>query len=522
MTNYTAINIGPIIKTLGMARKPRELWAASYLFSYLMKRIILAIQNKGEIISPATINETEKNEIGLYPDRVFVKDGELSFDNLQQVLKQFSNDLRLSSDYFNVMMVSGEYDKDSAAIKDLNTKLDRMELFNMAEPQETSDYVRKLIDNKQSKLFEDAFDKGKMDVETLGEIAAVWFKKNYQKEWEEFKEAIRSEDSEIAEKAFDKLPKKELKSYHKYICVVQADGDNVGGTVCHEKLPNGKVKEISNALLNYGKEAKKAININEYGGLTIYAGGDDLLFIAPVVGENGKNIFDLLNDLDNDAFGEVKEAVESCKDENGKDLLDKRGKPLRASLSFGVSITYYKYPLYEALESARHLLFDKAKKVDGKNAVVVEWRKHSGSSFFMEWSNSKWPIKKTKLNDATGKPNNIPDNLFEKMITASSVKESVVSAVAHKIRESEGLISLWSGSSDYEERNRHFFEKYMDYDPDKDETRKENSDKYKDSAKELMNALIETGMTDASQLTQTIYGMLRVAKFINGEEVHNE
>ena len=160
--------------------------------------------------------------------------------------------------------------------------------------------------------------------------------------------------------------------------------------------------------------------------------------------------------------------------------------------------------------------------MDGKNALAVDWRKHSGSSFFMEWSNSKWPIKEEELNNTPGKPNKTQDNLFNNMITASSVKESVVSALAHNIRQSEGLIGLWSNSSDYEERNRHFFEKYMDYEPDKDETRKDNSDKYKDAAKELMNALVEAGMTDASQLTQTMYGMLRVAKFINGEEVHDE
>ncbi|MDR2511860.1 MAG: hypothetical protein LBC89_05325, partial [Bacteroidales bacterium] len=36
MNTYTAISIGPIYKTLTMARKPLEIWAASYLFSYLM------------------------------------------------------------------------------------------------------------------------------------------------------------------------------------------------------------------------------------------------------------------------------------------------------------------------------------------------------------------------------------------------------------------------------------------------------------------------------------------------------
>ena len=126
---YTAINIGPIVKTLDMARKPRELWAASYLFSFLMKRIVMSIQNKGVIISPATIDDTEKNGIGLYPDRVFIKGGELSFDDIQEVLIKYAIDLSLNSDYFNVMMVDGDYNKDAAAIKELNRQLDVMELF---------------------------------------------------------------------------------------------------------------------------------------------------------------------------------------------------------------------------------------------------------------------------------------------------------------------------------------------------------------------------------------------------------
>jgi CRISPR/Cas system-associated protein Cas10 (large subunit of type III CRISPR-Cas system) len=46
-------------------------------------------------------------------------------------------------------------------------------------------------------------------------------------------------------------------------------------------------------------------------------------------------------------------------------------------MSFGISVNYEKYPLYEA----RGLLFDTAKKMGGKNAIAVSVRKHSGRKF---------------------------------------------------------------------------------------------------------------------------------------------
>lgn len=496
---YTAINIGPIVKTLDMARKPRELWAASYLFSFLMKRIVMSIQNKGVIISPATIDGTEKNGIGLYPDRVFVKGGELSFADIQEVLIKYAVDLGLNPDYFNVMMVDGEYNQDSAAIKELNRQLDVMELFDMAGYSSESVKVRELIGLKyDSKLFEDALGKKDFPIETLAEIAAVELKDG-NANWEKFVEVAKSDDKKISEKAFDSLPKDKLNSYHKYICVVQADGDNVGKTVSHSQLQDGKVNEISNALLEFGKDATD--KIKTYGGLPIYAGGDDLLFIAPVVGKDHTNIFQLLEKLNSDSFGKVKALVDKQR------LKNENGENIHASLSFGVSITYYKYPLYEALESARHLLFDVAKdkkKFPDKNSIVVDWRKHSGGAFAMQFSKSKEELKKA----------------FDNMIIASEkkVEESVVSAVAHKIKENEGVLGLWIGKDDAVERNGNFFQKYLEHNLNKEEDKKTASDLYKDAALDLLNELFKTE-TDISQLTRTMYGMLRMAKFINGEEV---
>jgi hypothetical protein len=59
---YTAINIGPIIGTMSMARKVKALWCASYMFSYLMECIVKEIEGaKITILSPATLNDIKSN-----------------------------------------------------------------------------------------------------------------------------------------------------------------------------------------------------------------------------------------------------------------------------------------------------------------------------------------------------------------------------------------------------------------------------------------------------------------------------
>lgn len=513
---YTAINIGPIVSTLGMARKPRELWAASFLFSHLMKCIIETLP-QDKIISPAIFDAKEKNGVGLYPDRVFLKD-EIQYGTIKPAIDSFASNLHLNADYFNVMLVSDNYETDSAAIKDLNQKLDCMELFNRTINYEATKKISELIRLKDdSPLFVEALGSKHFPIETLGEIAAVQLKDNSD-DWKKFVKDLKSEDKKVSEKAYDNLSKEKLKSYHKYICVVQADGDNVGKTVSHQDLPDGKVKEISEALLQFGKNAKTAID--DFGGLPIYAGGDDLLFIAPVVGKDGTSILKLLDKLNDEAFGVVKSIVENCKDADGNRIKDKKGKEIKASLSFGVSISYYKYPLYEALENARHLLFDVAKKVADKNAIALELRKHSGGTFAMRFSKNQSDLKKA----------------FENMIAASCAEESVVSAVSHKIRDNEGLLKLWIGKEEASARNLNFFKKFMEYNPDKDNEKKTDSDKYKDAILELLNQLFEVELerknadeeknwseeVSIKQLVQTAYGMLRIAKFIKGEEVIDE
>lgn len=506
---YTAINIGPILKTFGLARKPREMWAASYLFSYLMKEII-ALLPENDIISPAIIDKkhsitTDKGKplgIGLYPDRLFVK-GEIGFETIQPAIDKVVSSLNLDANFFNVMLTSDVCNGDSEAIKKLNVKLDYMELFNVASEQTATERARNLImKTYDSPLILDAFSNKEFPVDSLGEISAVWFKERYSKVWGDFKDAIRNKDPKIAEKAFDKLPQKELRSYHKYVCVVQADGDNMGAAVTNSKLLKGDVKKISTELLKFGQNSAKAIH--DFGGMPIYAGGDDLLFIAPVIGKNNKSILWLLDYLNNESFKEVKDMITTLGLSFEKD--DNKGKPITPSLSFGVSVSYYKYPLYEAHEAAVNLLFNVAKDIDGKNAIALDLRKHSGGTLGIRLSNNKGDLKKA----------------FSDMIEASTTDESIISAVAHKIRENEGLLKLWEDAS-YEKkevRNKNFFLNYMEYDPNKKD--KDASNKYKGAALGLLNNLYNLQGMRADKMVQTLYGMLRVAKFIKGEEVRDE
>lgn len=541
---YSAINIGPIISTFGMARKPRELWAASYLFSHLMKCIYASALEKGCIVVSPAKPEEEKNKIGIYPDRIFIKDEPNVKELLKNAKDQFCKSTKIKEhqfeQYFNLMSATCEAESDSKAIGKLNQHLDVLELCNYAADRDATIAVRRLIaKTNNSPLFlletgnKDDFP---YDINTLAEIATAQLQGINPDEWkrvrtearnlerqaekrreaeEERRNQINDGEKDNPEKSIDINEdyfykglmgvadfKDNIKSHHKYFCVVQADGDNVGKTVSHESLQDGKdgqdgqVQMISKALVQFGQNA--AITIENYGGLPIYAGGDDLLFIAPVIGKDNKNIFDLIKVLESESFSGVVKAVHDCN-------LFLEGSQIEASLSFGISISYYKYPLYEAFEKARNLLFGTAKEVKQKKAVAWSFRKHSGGTFEAAFS----------LKD-----NNFA-NAFAELIKATT-ENTVVSAVAHKIRDKEALVkSVMKGEKDIpylnnqEEINERprldaLFDKVLEF----------QDDGYFKAIKTIMPPLYET--VEEDKFIFTLYSLLRTAKFIKGEGLHDE
>lgn len=492
---YTAINIGPILDTFAMAKKPRELWNASYMFSYLMECITDELSDN-DIISPAVLDWSKPvfYEAGLYPDRIFIE-GEIKVEEvINNALEKFKKTTGIGNDYVNVMSVSINYNQPIAAIKELNRLLDCLELYKRPVIDSSLKNVAELLFGKNKmKLYAHATSKSKFSIPSLAEIATYRLKSVDPGNWLricgmlEHDDAETEADEDVFYQEIKKQFKTEYKSYYKYICVIQADGDNMGKIV--SALPVDKIKDLSKSLLDYGSEACK--EIKRYGGLPIYAGGDDLLFMAPVVSSAGaeetKTIFDLLSAID-DLYQQVDTKVGHL------------GRPLglHTSISYGLSISYYKYPLYEALKSARELLFDKAKNVDGKNAIAWCLRKHSGSGFV----------------GSLCKNSKVYTSFSELMRT--SVDESTVSAIAHKLRENQELLDIVRRSG-RKDRIEAFYNKVMEESPLDDKS-------YKGITRNLLWKLFDQEkpkpgdkVKSTEKILETLYGMLRTAKFINGE-----
>jgi len=121
---------------------------------------------------------------------------------------------------------------------------------------------------------------------------------------------------------------------------------------------SSKIEATSKALLRYCQASSKMIK--SFGGQAIFAGGDDLLFFAPVMSRDGsETIFDLCEKIAQDFESSIAS---------------------EATLSFGITINYIKFPLYEAVQNSRAMLFEKAKS-GLKNNIAFKVTKHSGQSF---------------------------------------------------------------------------------------------------------------------------------------------
>lgn len=515
---YIGINIGPVVKTLSLARRPRELWAASYLFSYLMECIVneagsvAGADEKvyGDIIAPAKWNKTSDEKkslkVGLYPDRLYLKLKNQNVSGvadkiLSKAWKNFTEKIEirgewLYKEYFNLMHTSCEADTEVEAVKKLNRQLDLLELCVMASNTDSGisplDQLMKLLQRtKKSTLFYLATGEEDFPVETLAEIAAAQLQGEVSEEvWNNFVKISQNEDDKS--NPYSVFGDKQ-KSYHRYFCVVQADGDNMGKTLTNLSLQDGSINKISSALVEFGKNASKMIS--DFGGMPIYAGGDDLLFLAPVVGKDGRHIFNLLETLDSDSFegvrGECRKALPSLDDLSEEDL---------PSLSFGVSLSFYKHPLYEALESARDLLFGVAKNINGKKAVVWKLEKHSGESFEAGYSR-----KDKKLDEAVAGIINVTNN-----------GQTVTQAI-HKIKDNWKLLTMCLQPGN-KSRLDSFFKTILE------ET--SQNEAYFEALKKLMRELFDVKKPSEDKqmkaYAEILYSMLRTAKFIKGEDPKDE
>jgi Predicted hydrolase of the HD superfamily (permuted catalytic motifs) len=387
---YTAITIGPIIASLDLARKTREIWAASYFFSSFMQiiieqleetansndyKIVIPSSNKDSLVKDLKLDVKQSNKTGLYPDRLIIKSANGLYEELQtaveKAIEKLSYNFKIDENYLKQYLtypcVELELDDEANAVFECNKAMATTELQASYIPKDELKFLEMLekifISDKYKTLF------GKQGFPSIIEISTRGLDINQSSFTNNDNEPDDNENWNAIVKSLNQIDKKP-KQLHKYIAIIQADGDNVGKLIkaIYEQNPSA-IENFSNALSMFSLKASNIIK--DWGGEPIYAGGDDLLFFAPL--ENKKeSIVELINSIDT-LFAEQIVFNPELKDFTNK-LVQK------PSMSYGLSISYFKYPMHEALKSAQSLLFAKAKK-GKKNALAFSLLKHSGQTY---------------------------------------------------------------------------------------------------------------------------------------------
>lgn len=427
---YIALTIGPIYKTLSNAKKPKELFASSFVFSYIMREIIKEFRDR-EFITPYIKDETVFNErdIGLFHDRFIFKSKEQDLKKLEVVIEEvvsyLAKDLAIEAkairEYLEIHYDEYTLTDDANPILEITPYLDTLELFN----QVTQD---------------DSFATALRRKKGEGDNFLV-------------------EDKKIVDD-IQKL------SYKNYYAIVHADGDNMGKVISNKE----KIEQVSKNLFEYATESDKLIK--EFHGQTIFAGGDDLLFFAPVV-SGKKTVFELCDDIST-KFNAKFEGTE-------------------ASLSFGVAIVYHKYPLYEALEKSRALLFVDAKQ-EPKNSVAFSVTKHSGQTFKAVVNKGEKELYEQF-------------KLFSSNISGGEGMDNFLHSIHHKIDENKEILSLIGQDK---QKLENFFDNYF------------NGEIHKEY-REFFESLIEFMVIaynhhNAEKALELVYATLRFIKFVQGDK----
>lgn len=496
-TTYTAITIGPIIETLNAARKTRELWGGSYLFSYIIKQIVLKLE-KDKIILPAYENEADfKNNYGagLFPDRIFIE-GEVDVIGvynivIEEIAEKIATHLNLKqeekascTDYLKkyIRFIQVQFQCDGNIIETGTYLLDAKELETkiIAEDEfidgENNPLFEFLFNVNGSFLITDGFEPNRKRFPSLVEIAMKDFENSnstlYSELINKINNSIDNEDDNSVEEFIEE--NKEIKQHHKYIAIVQADGDNVGKII--QRIGNNPktIRDFSKKLMTFSKDATKIVW--DYGGSPVYMGGDDMLFFAPLIC-NGKNILNLIDELNKKFNKSFKIEIDRVSKEDEK-----------PSVSFGIALSYYKFPLYEAKNMAFEALFHEIKPSTDKNAVKIKFRKHSGQMH-------EWLIKKQN------------STVWEKIIefvNFGKEDDTFLNSFTHKLRFQDKII--FSKIANSSEKLKFFFKNNYN----------ENYDKHKTYYEKIADLIfkINQNKKDNQSAIDLLYSTLKFTHFL--------
>jgi len=328
-----ALSVGPIYESMfevfEKKNKTKRLKAASYFFSLFMREMVDRLRKIDGIyvIVPYAedeVFEKDLTNIGYFHDRLIVKSNK-SYEELKNIVEKVENE------------VFEEFRKEYNLNKE-NLKKDIYRYYLIEDEEEL-----KKVDSNLVFAINKILDSLEL---------APKFSKNPKTIIEDGVEKVVNSISKYQDYYIKKHKVKSIEDIAKgdYFAVIVADGNGMGKVIEKKGIEN--IKSISKGLFDFIVEN----NIYEYTislkGELIYAGGDDVLAFLPV-----DRVFEYIEKLNED-----------FKKSLGKDV----------SLSFGISINYYKFPLREAIKESWGLLYDAKNKGERKAAFSLRLRKHSG------------------------------------------------------------------------------------------------------------------------------------------------
>ena len=332
--DYYGITVGPISHTINLTSSPGGLWMASFLFSYIVKKLVKKLTVAGvEVLIPTLEDENQSSKVGSYPDHIIFS-GEIEGNQINSIINEVKEEI--ASMLFECWEKSNEGNDEynESSVKDYINKYINIYCVKVGNlnGDEIFCEVSKFLDNLElSRNYIHQDNAFFLELFSGEEERKNEYIKNFLEVIKE-KENVRSQvrvNRNGRIKKIDEIAKidDENRKINDYYAIIFADGDNMTTTFASlnddkkndnddKKNNDKKVINFSAACLKYTKKCAELIG--DYGGVTIFAGGDDLLFLAPLANQNDKTLFDLFDEIRKEFVDSLLEKNDETDNDNKK------------------------------------------------------------------------------------------------------------------------------------------------------------------------------------------------------------
>ncbi len=176
-----------------------------------------------------------------------------------------------------------------------------------------------------------------------------------------------------------------------FYAMLLMDGDNMGKLMNDHEDDNEK--PISRALSAFTKDVREIVR--DHDGVTIYAGGDDVLAMLPM-----PDALNCAKSLSKNYKRHFNEAIPEA----------------NATISAGLVFSHYHIPLSTVMREAHDILDDVAKDQNGRDSIAVSVLKNSGKycQWTVTWDRLTDETGRDRLNDLAFKVQQGPQKQFSK------------------------------------------------------------------------------------------------------------